>query len=139
MIMKPGIIVIMAAIFVIMVIFILYNESFGFNGKTQSNYGLSVANISIIPTQFGNKSGYTFFGLVTNPTKNAFDSVNIDGEFYNDSGKLVGLQTAKVVKSVLLPGEKGAFKLEFAPINGTKIDHYILRLDEKLFHVNFGQ
>ncbi len=137
--MKPEIIVIMAAVFAIVVFYVPCVETFGLVGKTDSHYGLSVTNISIVTTNFDNKSGYTIFGLVFNPTTKSFDSVDIDGEFYDPSGELVGLQTAKVVKSVLLPGEKGAFKLEFAPINGTKIDHYILRLDEKLFHVNFGQ
>lgn len=65
----------MAAIIAIVVFYVPCVEIFGLVGKTESYYGLSVANISIIPSNFDNKSGYTFFGLVVNPTKKTFDSV----------------------------------------------------------------
>ena len=43
---------------------------------------------------------------------------------------MVGLQTAHIMKSNLLPTDKSAFKLAFVPIKGTNIDHYVLRLEE---------
>ena len=104
--MKPEIIVV-TVILVIIVINVHYSESFGIDGETESYYGLSITNVSIVPTNFGDKWGYTFFGLVFNPTKKTFDSVNVDGEFYDPSGKLVGLQTAEVVKSGPVTRRKG--------------------------------
>lgn len=75
-------------------------------GKVESYHGLSLTNMSIIPSNLTDGSGYILFGLVGNPTRTAFDFVIIDGEFYDVSGKLVGVQTAPIIKSNLLPDEK---------------------------------
>ena len=128
--MKVTIILPITVILVIAISYTHNHESFGMVGKVELNYGLSVTNVSVIPSNLTDGPGYTFLGIVDNPTQRAFDFVTVYGEFYNASGNLEGLQTAHIIKKNLLPTEKSAFKLEFVPIKGTNIDHYVLSLDE---------
>jgi hypothetical protein len=85
---------------------------------------MDIVNYSIRPTSYG--TGFDIIGIITNNSTRSISGIAVVGEFFDTTGKLIGVEKAFAEFSELAPGGNSPFKMTVSNLNKTDVDHYVL-------------